>query len=40
MKKIYRCLFICATFFSVLSNVKAQDSTKNAGEDKSYFEGD
>ncbi|MEO5908938.1 MAG: hypothetical protein ABIR50_02555 [Ginsengibacter sp.] len=38
MKKIYRCLFVCATFFSVLPNVKAQDSTKNAGTDKSYFE--
>jgi hypothetical protein len=38
MKKIYRCLFFCATFFSVLPNVKAQDSTKGDGTDKSYFE--
>ncbi|HET7114921.1 MAG TPA: hypothetical protein VFI29_00420 [Hanamia sp.] len=38
MKKIYRCLFVCITFFSVLPNVKAQDSTKSDGTDKSYFE--
>ncbi|MEO9022344.1 MAG: hypothetical protein ABI237_13240 [Ginsengibacter sp.] len=38
MKKIYRCLFVCATFFSMLPNVKAQDSTKTDGTDKSYFE--
>ena len=38
MKKIYRCLFVCATFFSLLPNVKAQDSTTNNEPEKSYFE--
>ncbi|MEO7044065.1 MAG: hypothetical protein ABI091_02070 [Ferruginibacter sp.] len=38
MKKIYRCLFLCATLFSLLPNVKAQDSTKNNRDEQSYFE--
>lgn len=38
MKKIYRCLFVGATFFCWLPNVKAQDSTKSSEPDKSYFE--
>jgi hypothetical protein len=38
MKKIYRLLFVCVTFFSLLPNVKAQDSAKDDGTDKSYFE--
>lgn len=38
MKKIYRCLFVCATLFSLLPNAKAQDSTKNNADDNSYFE--
>ena len=38
MKKIYRCLLISATFFTLLPNVKAQDSTKNNEADSSYFE--
>ena len=38
MKLIYRCLFLCVTFFSVLPNLKAQDPTKSDETDKSYFE--
>ena len=38
MKKNYRCLFVGATFFCLLPNVKAQDSTKSSEPDKSYFE--
>lgn len=38
MKIIYRCIFLCAIFFSVVPSLKAQDSTKDNGKDKSYFE--
>ena len=38
MKKHYRWFLVCATFFCMLPNVKAQDSTKSDGSDKSYFE--
>ncbi len=38
MKKHYRWFLVCATFFCMLPNVKAQDSTKSNGSDKSYFE--
>jgi hypothetical protein len=38
MKIIYRSLFICITFFSLLPGAKAQDSTKSNEPDKSYFE--
>ena len=38
MKKNYRCLFLCATLFSLLPNATAQDSTKNNEDDQSYFE--
>ncbi len=38
MKKSYRGLLVCATFIFFLSNVKAQDSTKNAEPVKSHFE--
>ncbi|HEY5368198.1 MAG TPA: hypothetical protein VIJ75_04335 [Hanamia sp.] len=38
MKRNYRLLLVCATFFCMLPNVKAQDSTKSDGSDKSYFE--
>lgn len=38
MKKIYCSLFVCASFFCLLPNAKAQDSTKNSASDKSYVE--
>ena len=38
MKKMYCCLFVCASFFCLPPDAKAQDSTKNNAPDKSYFE--
>ena len=38
MKKIYRWLFVCVSFFCLLPNVKAQDSTKSNESEASYFE--
>lgn len=38
MKKMYCCLFVCASFFCLLPGAKAQDSTKNHAPGKSYFE--
>ena len=38
MKKIYCCIFVCASLFSLLPDAKAQDSTRNSAPDKSYFE--
>ena len=38
MKKMYCCLFVCASFFCLLPGAKAQDSTKTNVPDTSYFE--
>ncbi len=38
MKKIYCCLLVCASFFSLSPEANAQDSTKNSAPDTSYFE--
>jgi hypothetical protein len=38
MKKMYRCLFVYASFFCLVPKVKAQDSTKSAEPQKSHFE--
>ncbi|HEY5369435.1 MAG TPA: hypothetical protein VIJ75_10610 [Hanamia sp.] len=39
MKEIYRCLFVCAAFFCLFPNVKAQDSTlSDLFPQESYFE--
>ena len=38
MKKMYRCLFVCATFFCWVANAQAQDSTKSEEPAKSHFE--
>ena len=38
MKKIYSCLFVCATFFCWVPNLQAQDSNKIDEPKESHFE--